>query len=142
MHYAQLSSVGYTDALTAEGDDDIKVGDGGFEDNGETGLSLAHCIMKKVAFEIVHGAESPSKAWSRLVQHYHASGLKEQRRVTVNFYAINMSELERVERPMDPNDDEIVILSGITSQYDAEVWMLESSSDWPSREWIERAVIN
>ncbi|CAN0326139.1 unnamed protein product [Ascophyllum nodosum] len=51
-------------------------------------------------------------------------------------------ELERVDRPVDPKDIDIVILSGLTPQYDAEVCMLESSSDWPTREWIERAVIN
>ena len=42
---------------------------------------------------------------------------------------------------MDPKGIYIVILSGLTLQYDAEVRMLESSSDWPTREWIERAVI-
>ena len=53
-----------------------------------------------------------------------------------------MKELERVDRPVDPKDIDIVILSGLTLQYDAEVRMLESSSDWPTREWIERAAIN
>ena len=50
--------------------------------------------------------------------------------------------LERVDRPVDPKDIDIVILSGLTPQYDAGVCMLESSSDWPTREWIERAAIN
>ena len=40
-----------------------------------------------------------------------------------------MNELEQVDRPVDPNNIDIVILSGLTSQYDAEVRMLESSSD-------------
>ena len=53
-----------------------------------------------------------------------------------------VKELERVDRPVDSKDVDIVILSGLTSQYDAEVRMLESSSDWPTRDWIERAVIN
>ena len=52
-----------------------------------------------------------------------------------------VKELERVDQPVDPKDIDIVILSGLTPQYDAEVRMLESSSDWPTREWIERAVI-
>ena len=51
-------------------------------------------------------------------------------------------ELERVSRLVDPKDIDIFILSGLTPQYDAEVRMLESSSDWPTREWIERAVTN
>ena len=53
-----------------------------------------------------------------------------------------MKELERVDRPVDPKDIDIVILSGLTPQYDAEVCMLERSSDWPTWEWIERAVMN
>ena len=53
-----------------------------------------------------------------------------------------VKELERKERPVDPKDVDIVILSGLNRQYNAEVRMLESSSDWPSREWIERAVMN
>ena len=47
-----------------------------------------------------------------------------------------------MDRPVDTKDIDIVILSGLTPQYDAEVRMLGSSSDWPTREWIERAVIN
>ena len=43
---------------------------------------------------------------------------------------------------MDPKDIDIVILSGLTPQYDAEVRMLESSANWPTRERIKRAVIN
>ena len=168
VHHAQLSALGCADALTAEGDDDIKIGAGGYEDGNYDPVKLraAHqawvslmTTCKGVAFEIVQGAESPGKAWSRLVQHYRASGLKERRRLTVDFYTMKMElgehprkfllrvdqmvkELERVERPVDPKDVDIVILSGLTSQYDAEVRMLESSSDWPTREWIERAVIN
>ena len=51
-------------------------------------------------------------------------------------------ELERMNRPVDPKDIDIVFLSGLTPQHGAEVRMLESSSDWPTREWIARAVIN
>ena len=40
-----------------------------------------------------------------------------------------VKELERVERPVDSKDVDIVILSGLTPQYNAEVRMLESSSD-------------
>ena len=52
-----------------------------------------------------------------------------------------MKDLERVGPLVDPKDIDIVILSGLT-QNDAEVRMLESSSDWPTREWIECAAIN
>ena len=53
-----------------------------------------------------------------------------------------IKELERVNRPVDSKDIDIVILSGLAPQYDAEVCMLENSSDWPTREWIELAAIN
>ena len=103
--------------------------------------------------------ESASEAWAKLVQHYQASGVKERRLLTIGFYMMKMElgehpqvfllrvdqmvkELEQVDRPVDPKDIEIVILSGLTPQYDAEVRMLESSSDWPTQEWIERAGIN
>ena len=103
--------------------------------------------------------ESGSEAWVKLVQHYQASGLKERRRLTIDFYKTKMElgenlwkfllcvdqmvkELERVDRPVDPKDIDIVILSRLTPQYDDEVRMLESLSDWPTRERIERPVIN
>ena len=93
------------------------------------------------------------------MQHYQASGLKERRRLTIDFYMMKtelgehprkfllrvdqmVKELERVDRHVDPKDIDIVILSGLTPQYGVKVRMLESSSDWPTREWIERAVIN
>lgn len=43
-------------------------------------------------------------------------------------------ELERVERLVGSKDVDIVVLSGSTSQYDAEVRMLESSSNSPTPE--------
>ena len=110
-------------------------------------------------FDIVNVEESASEAWVKLVQHYKASGLKERRRLTNDFYLMKMKlrehprkfllrvdqtvkELERVDRPVDPKGIDVVILSALTPQYDVKVRMLESSSDWPTRRWIERAVIN
>lgn len=43
---------------------------------------------------------------------------------------------------MHPKYVDIITLSGLTSQYDADVRMLGSSSDWSAREWIERFIIN
>ena len=93
------------------------------------------------------------------MQHYQASGLEKRRRLTIDFYMVKMElgehsrkflvhvdqtvkKLERVDRLVDPKDIDIVILSGLTPQYDAEIRMLESSSDWPTREWIKHVVIN
>ena len=107
----------------------------------------------------MNAEESASEAWAKLVQHYQVSGLKEPRRLIIDCFVTKMElgehprkflprvdqmvkELERVDLHLNPKDIDIVILSGLTPQYDAEVRMLESSSDWPTREWIERAVIN
>ena len=98
----------------------------------------------------MNAEESASEAWAKLVQHYLTSGRKERRRLTIDFYMPKMElgeyprnfllrvdqmvkKLERVDPPVDPKGINTVILSGRT---------LESSSDWPTREWIERAVIN
>ena len=101
----------------------------------------------------MNAEESANEAWSKLVRYYQARGLKERRRLTIDFYMMKMElgehprkfllrvdqmvkELERVDWSVDPKDIDIVILSGLTPQSDAEVRMLESSSEWPTREWI------
>lgn len=53
-----------------------------------------------------------------------------------------IKELKRVDWPVDLKDVNMAILSRLISQYDAEVRMLESSSDRPTRGWIECAVID
>ena len=107
----------------------------------------------------MNAEESVSEAWAKLVQHYQASGLKERRRLTIDFHMMKMElgghprksllrvdqivkELERVNRLVDPKNIDAVIPSGLTPQYDAEIRMLESSSDWSTREWIKRSAIN
>ena len=53
-----------------------------------------------------------------------------------------VKEMERVGRPTIEKDIDIVLLSGLSSQYDAELRMLESSAGWTDHAWIERAVFN
>ena len=53
-----------------------------------------------------------------------------------------VQEMERVGRPTLEKDIDIILLTGLSSQYDAEVRMLESSTEWPDRAWIERAAHN
>ena len=53
-----------------------------------------------------------------------------------------VKEMERVGRPTLEKDIDIVLLTGLSSQYDAEVRMLKSTAEWPDRAWIERAVYN
>ena len=80
---------------------------------------------KGVAFDIVIAEESASEACAKLVQHYQASGPKDRLRLTVGFYMMKVElgkhprkfllcvdqmvkELERVDRPVDPKDNDIV----------------------------------
>ena len=104
--------------------------------------------------------KSASEAWVKLVQHYQGSGLKERRRFTINFYMMKMevggvhpqkfllrvdqmvTELYRVDWPVDSKGIDTLILSGLTPQYDAKIRLLESLSDWPTRDCIQRAGIN
>lgn len=93
------------------------------------------------------GAESPSVAWKKHVQHYRARNLKERRRTAAPCSSkIGLGEhsgkfllrvdrmvkvLERVDRYVDPKDVDVDILSGLAGKYDAEVRVLERSSDPP-----------
>ena len=168
VHWDQLSALGCADALTEIAGDETKVNRDDF-DRGSVDPDRLHKAQqvwvsfvpsrKRVAFDIINAEESASEARVKLVQHYQASGLNECRRLTINFYMTKMElekhprkfllrvdqmvkELERVDRPVDPKNIDMVILGRLTPQCDAEVGMLENSSDCPTREWIERAVIN
>ena len=152
---AQLSALGCADALTETAGDETKVNRDNF-DRGSIDPVQLHIAQqawvslvtscKGVTFDIVNAKESASEPWAKLVQHYQASGLKERRRLAIDFYMMKMElgehprksllrvdqmvkELERVDRPVHPKGIDIVILSGLTPQYDAEVRMLESSSN-------------
>ena len=160
IHRAQLSALGCADALTETAGDETKVNRDDF-DRGSVDLDQLHKLQqawfslitscKGVAFDIVNAKESASEAWAKLVQHYQASGLKERRCLTIDVYMMKMEleehprkfllrvdqmakKLERVDRPVDPKNIDMVILSGLTPQYDAEVRMLKNSSNWPTRE--------
>ena len=38
----------------------------------------------------MNAEESASETWAKPVQHYQASGLKERRRLTIDFYMMKM----------------------------------------------------
>ena len=160
VHRTQLSALGCADTLTETAGSETKVNRDDF-DRGSANLERLHKAQqvwvslvtscKGVAFDIVNTKESASEAWAKLMQHYQASGIMKHRRLTIDFYMMKMErgehpqrfllrvdqmvkELERVDRPVDPKNIDIVILSGLTPQYDAKARMLKSSSDWPTRE--------
>ena len=99
----------------------------------------------------------PSACSSSITER--VSGVKEWRRLALDFYSMDMElgehprqfflrvdrlvkEMERVGRPTLEKDIDLVLRTGLSSQYDAEVRMLESSAKWPNHAWIERAVYN
>ena len=99
VHQAQLSALGCAEALSAKDDHDIKIWSDDFDSSSVDSerLRTAHqasvwliTTCEGVAFDNVQRAESPGEAWRRLVQHYRASGLKEWRRLTVDFYTMKM----------------------------------------------------
>ena len=130
VHRAQLSALECADALTKTAGDETKVNHDNF-DRGSVDPDRLHKAQqdwvalvtscKGVVFDIVSVEESASEAWSKLVQHYQASGLKERRRLTMDFYMMKMElgehprkfllrvdqmvkELERADRPVDLKD--------------------------------------
>ena len=106
VHRAQLSALGCADALTETAGDEAKVNRDDFGRSSvdpdqlhkeqQDWVSLV-TSCKGVAFDVVNNAEeSASEAWAKLVQHYQACGLKERRRLTIDFY---MMKMELVEHP-------------------------------------------
>ena len=99
VYMAQIYALGCEDVITTPAAQDVKVGAENFDGSQvhpemlrkakQVWVSLiTNC--KGVAFEIVHGADSPSKAWRQLVQHYRASVVKEWRRLALDFYSMKM----------------------------------------------------
>lgn len=93
------------------------------------------------------------------MEHYHAYGYKERERLIMKFCGLKMEigkhfrkyllrfnrllrEVERVGRPIDEKDVDLVSTSGLSSQYDAEAGMPGSSANWPDRDWMERTIPN
>ena len=95
VHRAQLSALGCVDALTETTCDKTKVNRDGFDRGSvdpdrlrkaqQAWVSLV-TSCKGGAFDILNAEESASEAWAKLVQPYQAGGLKERRRLTINFY--------------------------------------------------------
>ena len=87
--------LGCTDTLTETAGDETKVKRDDFDRGSIEPVQLYKAqqawvslvtSFKGVAFDIVNAEESASEAWAKLVQHYQASGLKERRLLTIDFY--------------------------------------------------------
>lgn len=109
-------------------------------------MGIPYDPLYSVAFEIVSGSDSPSKAWAQLVQHYRISGFKQRRRLTLAFNSMKVEigehprqillwvdrmskDSEHVDRPAHPKDIDVTALSVLTSSYDAELRIVGSSPD-------------
>ena len=99
VHRAQLSAPGCANALTEIAGDETKVNrddsDRGSADPDQLHKAQQAWVSlvtscKGVAFDIMNAGESASEAWAKLVQHYQTSGLKEHRRLTIDFYMMKM----------------------------------------------------
>ena len=99
VYMAQISVLGCEDVLTTPAAQGVKVGAENFDGSQVHSETLRKAKQgwvslitncKGVAFEIVQGADSPSQAWRQLVQPYRASGVKEWRRLPLDFYSMKM----------------------------------------------------
>ena len=115
---------------------------------------------KGTARDLVKSAEPPGGAWRLLNQHYRASGLKEKGRLAEEFNSVKMKigehsrefiirvdsaakELWRLRKTVDEEDIVVVILNGISSEYDTEVRLLECGDDvYSPRKKILQSVTN
>ena len=153
VHRDQLSALGCADAFTEIAGDKRKVNRDDFDRDradpdrlhkAQQAWVLLVISCKGVAFDIMIAEEPASEAWAKFVQHYQASGLKERRRLTIDFYMMQMElgehprkfslrvdqmgkKLERVGRSVDPKDIDIVIPGGLTPQYDAELFSIATA---------------
>ena len=164
---AQISALGCKDVLTTPAAQDVKVGADNFDGsqvNPETlwkakqvwVLLITNC-KRRLRDRSKSGLAQPGLALARAaLQSEWCQGM-----ATVGtgllldedgtrwapetiFLALDrlVKEMDRVGRPTLGKDIDIVLLTGLSSQYDAEVRMVESSADWPDRARIERAVYN
>lgn len=107
VYQARRSALGYVDALKAEEGREVSLARPDIHENSADPDTLQNarqvlCTLitscQGMAAEIVQPVESPSEASSRLVRHYHASGLKERRRLTVEVYTMKMNFGEHLRK--------------------------------------------
>ena len=168
-HLAKAEALGFAEELTTHEGRDIMVGVEGFDASGVDPVRLRQArqawtslitTCNKTARDLVKSAESPGGAWRLLNQHYRASGLKEKRRLAEEFNSMEIEigehprefimrvdsaakELRRLGKTVDEDDIVLVILNGVSSEYDTEVRLLECGHDVnPPRNKILQSLTN
>ena len=169
-HLAKAEALGFAEELTTHEDRDITVGAEEFDASGVDPVRLRQVrqvwtslitTCKGTARDPVKSAESPGVAWRLLDQHYRASGLKEKRRLIEEFNSMKVEigehprefimrvdsaakELRRLGKTVDEDDFVVVILNGVSSEYDTELRLLECGDDVnpPSRNKILQSLTN
>ena len=115
---------------------------------------------KGTARDLVKSAESPGGVWRLLNQHYRASVFKKKRRLAEEFNSMKMeigehprefimrgdsaeNKLRRLGKTVDEDNIVVVILSGVSSEYDTELRLLECGDDVnPPRNKILQSLTN
>ena len=168
-HLAKAEELRFAEDLTTHEGRDIMVVAEGFDVSGVDSMRLRQArqawtslttTCKGTARDLVKSAESPGGAWRLLHQHYRASGVKEKRRLAEEFNSIKMEigknprefimrvdsaakELRRLRKTVDEDDIVVVILNGVSNEYDTEVRLLEFGDDVnPPRNKILQSLIN
>ena len=169
VHLAKAEALGFAEELTTHERRDIMVGAEEFDASGVDPVRLRQArqawtslitTCKGTARDLVKSAKSPGGAWRLLNQHYRASGLEEKRRLSEEFNSINMEigehprefimrvdsaakELRRLGKAVDDDDIVVVILNGVSSEYDTGVRLLECGDDVnPPRNKILQSLTN
>ena len=168
-HLAKAEALGFAEELTTHEDRDIMVGANEFDASGVDPVRLRQArqawtslitTSKGTACDLVKSAESPGGAWQLLNQYYRVSGLKEKRRLAEEFNSTKMEigehprefimrvssapkELRRLGKTVDEDDTVVVILNGVSSEYETEVRLLECGDDVsPPRNKILQSLTN
>ena len=162
--------MGFAEELTTHEGRDITVSAEKFDASGVDPVRLRQArqawtslitTCKGIARGLIKSAETLGGAWRLLDQHYRASGLKEKRRLVEEFNSMKKveigehprkfimrvdsaaNELRRLAKTVDEDDFVVVILNGVSSEYDTEMRLLECGDDVnPPRNKILQSLTN
>ena len=166
IHRAHTRSLGCDNAFSESSDRDIKVGRIDFDASGFSNETIEQAHMawrslistcKGIAFDIVERAESPSKAWSALVEYYEPKCSGDMRRLRQEFSNLKMTageepakfiiKIDRLARELELHGEHTpesmiisTILNGLTKDYEEVKDMLDSE-EAPSRKRLERVFL-
>ena len=167
MYQARAS--GFEDELTAAEGDGLNVGADVFDSSNENPLRLRNVHVawmtlinscSGMALEIVQRSNAPNDAWRNLESHIRAKGTREILRLSHEISGETMEpgghpfkfmmEIDRLEADLHHLDDKsvtelrkcVIIVSGLSADFEMECRMLENNPAGLNRAEIERVVGN